>query len=103
MGWLWTSRPTEEQAALLRRRCASRVTAHAHCVGANKGNAGVCDTLATDVVLCRATVLCTEKASAFMVCATTAVASAGSTTGKECDKEAEAMRRCVRAYALPAK
>ena len=100
MGWFFASALSEEQAALLKRRCGSRVSALASCSAANAGNAAACATFATDVDLCRATVLCPAKADDFMRCASAAVASAAITTGKECDGAAAAMRRCLRGFAV---
>ena len=60
-----------------------------------------CATFETDVALCRATVLCAKRGEAFMKCAGEAVAKDSVTTGRECDKEAAAMKRCVRGFRLP--
>jgi hypothetical protein len=106
MAWWWpfgASAVSDADAATLRRRCGSRVSALAACRGANPANAGAaCDAFAADVALCQATVLCAKAADAYIKCSTAErKRSAVSAELPDCDKQAAAMRKCLRGWAIP--
>ena len=107
MAWWWpfgARAVSDADAATLKRRCSTRVSALAACRAANadtKAAATACETFADDVALCQATVVCAAKADLFIKCSTKPTLAI---TGvmPDCTKEAAAMRKCLRGYKLPA-
>lgn len=105
MAWYWPfgARPASDaDAATLRRRCGTRVSALAACRAANAGSKTACETFADDVALCQATVVCLSKADAFIKCSSKEGQLATSGILPDCTKEAAAMRKCLRGFKLPA-
>jgi hypothetical protein len=104
MAWWWpfgARAVSEADAATLRRRCGTRVSALASCRAANTGAAAsACDAFAADVHLCQATVVCAKAAEAYIKCSTAERAPAAAEL-PDCAKQAAAMRKCLRGYALP--
>lgn len=102
MVWPFSRAVTEEEAATLRRRCASRASALAVCVKANEPRA--CAAFAEDLELCRATVLCKTQADAFMACVSASEAAALIGGPRpDCTQQSARMSRCLRGFALPKK
>jgi hypothetical protein len=104
MAWWWpfgARAVSDADAATLRRRCGTRVSALAACRAANADSKAACETFADDVALCQATVVCMAKADAFIKCSSKPTLAV---TGvlPDCSKEAAAMRKCLRGYKLPA-
>lgn len=104
MTWPWPLGPrrvSEADATLLKRRCASRVSALKVCRAANV-DPTACSAFAEDVRLCQATVVCPEVAKAFIECSTASRPSAALNEElPDCAKQAAAVTRCLRKYALP--
>ncbi len=106
MGW-WpfgARAVSDADAATLRRRCGTRLSALAACRAANSGSGGApsaCDAFADDVALCQATVVCTAAADAYIRCRSAAASALVELP--DCSKQAGAMKKCLRGYALPTK
>ena len=92
---------SESDAALLKRRCGTRVTALAACVAANAGKKDACASFQTDLTLCRCTVVCPAQAEAFMQCTRKAATAQSLEDMPNCDAEAQKMRRCLAKYKVP--
>ena len=102
MSWLWPfgrKRVSDEDAALLKRRCGSRTSALAVCSAANPKQA--CAAFETDVLMCQCTVLCPAQADAFMACTRAAASALSLEDMPDCSAEVKKMKRALRRYKLP--
>jgi len=95
--WLgWKRSLSDEETALLRRRCGSRTSALAVCLATN--SAAACKNFAVDTDSCYASVLCKEQAKAFAGCLS---AQAPGASNETCKQEVKAMQACLRGCKLP--
>lgn len=104
MVWPFRRALTEDQAALLRRRCSAKASALRACEKANagRGTPAACRPLADDAALCQAGVVCPDAARAFAACVDASEAALrGGRSRVDCATQAAAVARCLRGFALP--
>ena len=88
----------EEELKRIRRNCRSSLTAYAACSKSNKGIPLACDRLENKVVECLAAQCkeCAEEVEHFRGCLQSISFNVESITGLECQKDIDAMRKCLK-------
>ena len=88
----------EEELKRIRRNCRSSLSAYAACSKSNKGIPLACDRLENKVVECLAAQCkeCAEEVEHFRGCLQSISFNVESITGLECQKDIDAMRRCLK-------
>lgn len=82
------------------RRCALSLQTLHNCRTANASNPSICNNLETQVVYSHAEVLCPELAAANQRCFRRVVNSKGELPPSTCDKDIEAMKKCLIKYGV---
>jgi hypothetical protein len=87
----------ENEVKRVKRNCRNSLTAYAACTRSNVGIPLACDRLENKVVECLASQCqeCAEDVEKFRACLQSMSFNVDSITGTECQKQVDAMRKCV--------